>query len=415
LRRCVRRLFEEYFLSFSFNKKVLSFFFITFFSIGFIFSQNITAPEIRAKAAVLLDATTGEVLYSKNPDEEIPPASLTKLMTIHLALEKVSRGEIALDEAVELPPESWWVNQPPRSSLMFLNEGQRVTLRELLLGLAVSSGNDAAVAVAHYASGGVEAFVDDMNREAQLLGLTKTRFVEPSGVSEHNFTTAMEYAQFCRAYINFHPEVTSELHSVKVFTYPKTTNYPPHWMSKKDEITQYNNNNLLGSLGVDGLKTGFIEESGYNIALTAEQNGTRYIAVLLGFPGTISSRAAAQMRSDDGKLLLSWAFDNYQTVKPAMDSFPSVSVWKAAEDTAEIIPMDSLNFTARTNRAEVLNWTINVDEPIIAPLPAGTKVGDIVFYDSEGELNRVPMITKKAIEQGNIFKRIWHSIRLLFL
>jgi D-alanyl-D-alanine carboxypeptidase (penicillin-binding protein 5/6) len=391
-----------------FRKRFFAFFIFVFLSAGFAFSQNIDAPDIRAKAAVLLDATTGEVLYSKNPDEEIPPASLTKLMTIHLALEKVSRGEIALNEEVELPPESWWMNQPPRSSLMFLNEDQQVTLKELLLGLAVPSGNDAAVAVAHYASGGVEAFVEDMNREAEALGLTKTRFVEPSGVSEHNFTTAMEYAQFCRAYINFHPEVMSEFHSVKAFTYPKVTNYPPYWISKKDEITQYNNNTLLGTLGVDGLKTGYIDESGNNIALTAEQNGTRFIAVLLGFP-------TAQMRTEDGKLLLSWAFDNYKTVKPAMDSFPVINVWKAAANQAEIIPMTSLNFTAQTNRAESLQWAITIDEPIIAPLPAGSVVGNIVFYDSQGELNRVPMITKNAVEEGNIFKRIWHSIKLFFM
>jgi D-alanyl-D-alanine carboxypeptidase (penicillin-binding protein 5/6) len=388
------------------NRKIFVFLFV-FLSTGFVFSQNIEAPNLRCKAAVLLDATTGEVLYSMNPDEEIPPASLTKLMTIHLALEKVNRGEIYLDEKIELPKESWWTSQPPRSSLMFLNEGQQVTLWELLLGLAVPSGNDAAVAVAHYASGSVESFVADMNREAQTLGLTKTHFVEPSGVSEHNVTTAMEFAQFCKAYINFHPEVMSELHSVEQFAYPKPENYPSYWTGKKDIIVQDNNNKILGTLGVDGLKTGYIDESGNNIALTAEQNGTRYIAVLLGFP-------TAQMRTDDGKLLLSWAFDNYKTVKPAMESFPAIQVWKAADDQAEIIPMDSLNFTARTNRASPLHWTINIDEPIIAPLPAGTVVGDIVLYDAQGELKRVPMITKNATAEGNIIKRIWHSIRLQF-
>jgi D-alanyl-D-alanine carboxypeptidase (penicillin-binding protein 5/6) len=370
-------------------------------------AQSIDAPEIRAKAAVLLDAATGKVLYTKNPNEEIPPASLTKLMTIHLALEKVNRGEIALNEQVALPSESWWTNQPRGSSLMFLNEGQRVTLWELLLGLAVPSGNDAAVAVAHYASGNVASFVEDMNREARALGLTHTRFVEPSGVSEHNITTALEYAQFCKAYINFHPEVLQELHSVKAFTYPKVTNYPPHWISKKDEIIQYNNNTLLGSLGVDGLKTGYIDESGNNIALTAEQNGTRFIAVLLGFP-------TAKMRADDGRLLLSWAFDTYKTVKPMMESFPAVPVWKAKGNTAEIIPMDSLNFTAQVNRAETLQWTINIDAPIIAPLPAGATIGDIVFYDKQGELHRIPMVTKEIVEKGNIFKRMWHSIKLFF-
>jgi D-alanyl-D-alanine carboxypeptidase (penicillin-binding protein 5/6) len=400
----------EYLLSFSisFNKKFLTFFVIVFLTVGFIFSQTIEGPDIRCEAAVILDATTGEVLYSKNPDKEIPPASLTKLMTIHLALEKVSRGEISLDENIDLPEESWWMNQPWGSSRMWLNEGQLVTLRELLLGLAVASGNDAAVATAFYASGSVEAFAEEMNREARALGLKKTRFVEPSGISEFNITTAMEYAQFCKAYINFHPEVLKELHSVKEFTYPTAKNYPKSWAVNNDDNTHRNNNTLLGTLGVDGLKTGYIDESGNNIALTAEQNGTRFIAVLLGFP-------TAQMRTDDGELLLSWAFDNYKTVKPAMDSFPAIQVWKAAADQAEIIPMDSLNFTARTNRGSPLNWTINIDEPIIAPLPAGAKVGDIVFYDSEGELHSVPMITKNAIDEGNIFKRIWHSIKLFFM
>lgn len=387
------------------NRKIQSFFFIIFLSTGSVFSQTLEAPEIRCKAAVLLDATTGEILYAKNENEEIPPASLTKLMTIHLVLEKVNRGEISLNENIELPEESWWMNQPRGSSLMWLNERQQVTLRELLLGLAVPSGNDAAVAVAHYMSGGVEAFAGEMNREARALGLTQTRFVEPSGISEFNITTAMEYAQFCKAYINLHPETITELHSVAEFAYPKPENYPSYWQGKKDVILHHNNNTLLGTLGVDGLKTGYIDESGNNIALTAEQDGTRFIAVLLGFP-------TAKMRADDGKLLLSWAFDNYKTVKPVMDSFPAVPVWKAAENEAEIIPMDSLNFTARTNRGEPMNWVINIDEPISAPLPAGAVIGNIVFYDSQGELNRVPMIAKNAIQEGNIFKRIWHSIRL---
>ncbi len=403
------------FISQFINRKFLFFLVVAFVSIGAVFAQFEEAPEIRCKAAVLLDAATGEVLYAKNENEEIPPASLTKLMTIHLALQKVSRGEISLDENVELPRESWWVNQPPHSSLMFLNERQRVTLRELLLGLAVASGNDAAVAVAYYASGGVEAFSEDMNREARALGLTQTRFVEPSGISEHNIITAMEYAQFCRAYINFHPEVISSFHSVREFAYPKPENYPAYWTGKKDVILQYNKNALLGTLGVDGLKTGFIEESGYNIALTAEQNGTRYVAVLLGFPGRMSSREAEAMRAEDGERLLAWAFENYKTVKPVLDSFPAIPVWKAAENEAEIIPMDSLYFTARTNRAEPLHWIINIDEPITAPLPAGSVVGNIVFYDSQGELNRVPMIIKEAVIEGNIFKRLWHSIRLFFM
>ncbi len=396
------------------QKKIVSLFFFLA-AAGFIYAQTAEGPQLRCRAAVLLDAATGAVLYSKNADMEIPPASLTKLMTIHVALQKVSLGEISLDEPVPLPRESWAVNQPPRSSLMFLGEGQLVTLRELLLGLAVSSGNDAAVAVAFYASRGIDTFVDDMNREARALGLTKTSFVEPSGISEYNMTTAMEYARFCRAYITLHPEVITQLHSVNEFAYPKLKNYPMNWKGRVGTILQYNKNLLLGTLGVDGLKTGFIEEAGYNIALTAEQNGTRFVAVLLGGPGTIGSREAERIRAEDGKALLSWGFDHYKTVSPVLDSFPEITVWKASRNKAEITPMDSLTFTARTNRGEPLHWIINIHEPVVAPLPAGSVVGDIVFYDNSGELNRVPMVIREPLEKGNIFKRIWHSIRLFFM
>ncbi|MDR2259084.1 MAG: serine hydrolase, partial [Treponema sp.] len=164
------------------------------------------APEPVSRSAVLMDAATGTVLYVKNPDEEIPPASLTKLMTMHIVFEEAAARNISLDKVLSPPRESWAVNQPPRSSLMFLAAGQRTSIRELLLGLAVPSGNDAAVAAALTFAPTVRDFTALMNREARRLGLAKTRFVEPSGISEYNATTAAEFARFCREYIRLHPE-----------------------------------------------------------------------------------------------------------------------------------------------------------------------------------------------------------------
>ena len=264
------------------------------------------ALSLNSRSAVLLDAATGILLYAKNEDEPIPPASLTKLMTIHLALREVAAGRAALDEAMAPPRESWAVNQPPRSSLMFLAAGQRVSLRELILGLAVPSGNDAAVAVALRFAPSVEDFTDRMNREARRLGLEKTRFTEPSGISEYNLTTALEFARFCRIYLREHPETLAEFHSVAEFAYPKAENVAEQYREKPGTIPQTNHNRLLGKVeGVDGLKTGYIDEAGYNIALTAERRGVRLIAVILGAPAGYDGD---RIRDEDGRKLLTCGF-----------------------------------------------------------------------------------------------------------
>ncbi|MDR2483046.1 MAG: serine hydrolase, partial [Treponema sp.] len=183
-------------------------------------------PDLGSQAAVLLDAATGTLLYAKNPDDEIPPASLTKLMTMHIALKEIAAGRASLDEIVPLPRETWAASQPRRSSRMFLASGQRVSLRELFLGMAVPSGNDAALAIALRFAPTVEEFAAMMNAEAGKFGMVKTRFVEPSGISEDNLTTAGEFARFCAAYVTLHPETMREYHSVGSFAYPKAENVP---------------------------------------------------------------------------------------------------------------------------------------------------------------------------------------------
>ena len=155
-----------------------------------------TAPVVNSHAAVLIDAATGALLYSKNPYEEISPASLTKLMTMHLVMKEIEEGRASYDEIIPVTEQSWALRQPPRSSLMFLAPGQIVTLREIMLGLAVSSGNDAAVAAALRLAPTMEDFAHLMTMEARRMGLFVTRFVESSGISEYNMTTAEEFALF---------------------------------------------------------------------------------------------------------------------------------------------------------------------------------------------------------------------------
>jgi len=398
---------------------------ITIFSIAlclFIFNFPVQAqavsahappPQIVSRAAVVMDAATGAFVFLHNPDMEIQPASLTKLMTMHIAFQEIAAGRASLDEIISPPRESWAINQPPRSSLMFLAPGQHVSLRELLLGLAIPSGNDAAVAVALRFAPSVPDFAQRMNREAAAMGLARTRFVEPSGISGHNMTTAREFAHFSRAYLNLWPESLRDYHSVREFSYPMAHNVAGAFRENPGTITQRNRNTLLGTVeGVDGLRTGFIYESGFNIVLTAERGETRFIAVVLGAP---SGQGGDRIRDEDGRRLLEWAFSSYRTVRPSLPALDPARVWRGRQNYAALAVAGSLDFTAHVERGEHIRWRIDASSPLVAPLPAGSQAGFLVLYDIFGELRRVPLVTAWEIERGGFFKRLFDSIRLLFI
>lgn len=378
-------------------------------------SDTIAAPDLLSRSAVLMDATTGALLYQKDADTVIPPASLTKLMTIHLVLEEVAAGHVSLDDRVALPRETWAARQPWGSSLMFLAPGQIVTLREILLGLAVASGNDAAVAAAIHVAGSVEAFVERMNTEAQKLGLGRTHFVDPSGYSEFNLTTANDFTAFCRMYLKRHPQSLIEFHSVREFAYPQPHNLPEAFRDKPGTVIQNNRNLLLGEIeGVDGLKTGYIIESGYNIALTAKRGETRLLAVLLGGPGS-SSAQGGRVRAEDGGKLLNWGFDHFRTIRPVVERLQPIRIWKGSRNQVNLTPADSLEFTAGNDRAATITWQLRHNPVIVAPVAAGDILGELVFSDQFGELRRVPLAAVDAVPRGNFFKRALDGITLFFL
>jgi D-alanyl-D-alanine carboxypeptidase (penicillin-binding protein 5/6) len=369
-------------------------------------------PELGSRAAVVMDAATGTIVYTKNPDEEIPPASLTKLMTMHLTFREIEAGRASLDEIFTPSREGWAVNQPPLSSLMGLAAGHSVSLRDLLLGMAIFSGNDAATATALRFAPSLSGFAEIMNREAAALGLRKTRFVDASGYSEDNMTTAREFAEFCRIYIAAHPYSIRDYHSVVEFAYPRPENLPEQYRGNPGTRLRRNSITLLGRVeGVDGLKTGFIFESGYNIALTAERNSTRFIAIILGGP---SGFGGDRIRDEDGEKLINWAFANYKTIRPTSSPIVPFRVWKGKTNFVEAVPGEPLEFTALTERGENLSWMIEREEPLLAPLPAKSAVGSLVLYDTLGELRRIPLITTEEVERGGFFKRLFDSIRLLF-
>jgi D-alanyl-D-alanine carboxypeptidase (penicillin-binding protein 5/6) len=377
------------------------------------FAANITdplfpadpPPVISARAAVLMDAETGAILFSQNPTAVISPASLTKLMTIHLALRTIRSGKTSPNAIVELPPESWAENQPPRSSLMFLGKNQTVTLGELLLGLAVSSGNDAAVATALHLAHSIEAFTAMMNVEAGRLGLASTRFSEPAGISPANTTSATDFARFCQVYLTEHPESLVLLHSVPSFAYPLAANTG---ISSSRTIVQNNRNTLLGRIdGVDGLKTGFITEAGYNIALTGRRGWTRFIAVLLGASGE-------DERDREGGALLDWGFANFRTLRLEATYLPQTRIWGSKEKYFSLKLGEELTFTVSTSRAGVLQQETELFRYLKAPMSAGKEAGVLIISDEIGELRRIPLILQKEAPQGNFFRVLFDSIEMLF-
>ncbi len=378
---------------------------------------------VHSGAAILIDIASGHVLYEKNADQVIPPASMTKLVVMYVVFQEIATGRISLDDVVPLPPESWAVNAPPMSSLMFLGEGQIVTLRELLLGLAVASGNDAAMAVASYVSGDVESFVQRMNREMELLGLEHTRFVEPSGYSELNLTTPREFAAFARTYINRYPQALESFHSQPSITYPQERNLPAWQAGKENSIFQQSTNKLLGVLpGCDGLKTGFIFESGYNLSLTAKRGNTRFLSVTMRGPGS-GSAEGNRYRVMDGTTLMEWAFSCFAThFKAEVEPMP-VLVLGGRRNSVTLAPSHTTPLTvpALLQGQEPLASAAAVVSQIVlpshleAPVQAGDVVGKISYSVGEVVLEEVPLVAMESVEMGSGLKQLLDKLAIRFL
>ncbi|HPA09242.1 MAG TPA: D-alanyl-D-alanine carboxypeptidase family protein [Treponemataceae bacterium] len=362
-------------------------------------SGSAAMPEpdlVRAKSVLLACADSGEVLFEKNADELIPPASMTKLVAMYTALRAVANGEVSLDDSVALPEESWARNIPPGSSLMFLGPGQNVTMDEILTGMAVVSGNDAAIALACHVSGSVPAFVARMNDEIRRLGLRKTVFVEPSGLSENNRTTAREFASFALSYIREFPETLERYHSKRDLSYPLPGNRAKG--NNEPAVYQRATNTLLATLeGCDGLKTGFIYESGFNICLTAERNGTRFLALIMGGPGR-TIREGVRIRDRDGNSIMEWVFANRRVV-PTRDAVPvPLTVWGGRETSLWAIPAGT-GFMVHPAGALLSVQTV-LPRSINAPIAAGTRIGSVDYLADGKVVHSVPLVADRNIERA---------------
>lgn len=368
------------------------------------FGEALSAvPRIDARAAVVLDAATGTVLFAKNPDLPIPPASLTKLVTIHVVYDEIAAGRLSKDELVTIDPKDCSPSIPYGSSLMYLRPGMKVSVLDLMRGAAVVSGNDAAYALARRVAGSNEAFAVLMTKAMRDLGFPAMRFVEPSGLSELNIVTARDYALFCKRYIELHPEAIAELHSLHYIEFPREE-HATEGFTPKGRIIQYNRNTLvLGYEGCDGLKTGYIIESGYNLAATAKRGDTRFIIVTLGGSESGEYGGGAARRGKDGSALLDWCFGNFVTMAPELPGIKPIRAWYGASKELAVAPGDNLAVTLPLGLKDGLEARVVLPESMDAPVAAGVRVGEVVYSSGGQVLRRVDLLAAADIPRGNIF------------
>lgn len=365
-----------------------------------------------AQSAILIDQASGRVLYQRNADQPFVPASLAKLMSLHIIYEKLADRSISRTDVVSLSAHAWADHQAPGSTLMNLGPGQIVTVEELMKGMAVASGNDAATALAEYVAGSTSSFVRLMNEESKFLGYTTTRFTDPAGVAKDNRVTAREFADFCRRYIDQHPEALVELHSLREFEYPLAQNMPdgrhvPHGTKK-----QYNGNYLVwDGFGVDGLKTGHLDNENFTAAITARRGDMRLIAVLLGVSGR-SLTVGARNRSTDGMALLSYGFRNFTTIELDAPSLAPVRVWRGESRELAIAPSGPVRITARKSELESLAYRVVLSAPVMAPIVRGQEVGALVYSSGAEEVGRIPLLARTDVEEAGLLRRMWDSVVL---
>ena len=353
-------------------------------------------PSINADSYLLVDFDTGAVLVEHNPDLQLPPASLTKLMTAYILAEEVALGRLALDDTVRVSRNAWSQNPVFNgSSLMWIEPGKPVTVAELERGIVISSGNDATVAIAEHIAGSEAAFVDLMNRYAEEMGLTRTHFENSHGLPHpDHLSTARDLATTAVAAIRDHPERYA-VYKEQSYTY--------------NDITQYNRNHLLREdPSVDGLKTGYTRVAGYGLVASAEREGMRLVSVVMGSSSTASRKA-------ETRSLLNYGFRFFETLRPLTPeaSLIEARVWKGQSKQVALGVTDEVVLTLPRSTASI-DTQVGVDEPLVAPLDVNDVVGRVTLFRDGEVVSEVPLRVLQRVEPAGFFARLWDTIVLWF-
>lgn len=354
-------------------------------------------PQIAAKAYLLVDAHSGKVIVEHNADERLAPASLTKMMTGYVLSQQVAEGKVKWEDTAHISHSAWAQNPVfAGSSLMWVEVDTDVSLRDLYYGVVISSGNDASVAIAEHLAGSEDSFADMMNLHAERLGMTNSHFMNSHGLPHpEHYTTARDLAILAKAMIFDHPEDYA-VYAERYFTY--------------NNIRQMNRNELLGEEGVDGIKTGHTSEAGFCLVSSAERDGMRLIAVVMG----TDSRLA---RKEESRKLLAYGSRFFETRKlfAAGDVVQDAKVWAGAGEQVALGVSRDIYLTVPRGQFESLEANSTIDSVIKAPVEQGSEHGTLVVKLGEEELLAEPLRAVSGVERGSFFRVIWDSLVLFFL
>ncbi|MBI2785121.1 MAG: D-alanyl-D-alanine carboxypeptidase [Legionella longbeachae] len=350
------------------------------------------APIINAKAYILIDVNSGKIIAEKNSEERLPPASLTKMMTLYVISNALHHDQIHLNDNVRVSRDAWKIG----GSRMFIKEGQQVPVEDLLKGIIVDSGNDACVAMAEHVGGTENSFTDIMNQQAQNLGMKNSHFTDSTGLPDPNlYTTAKDLAILGRALIVDFPQYY-DWYKQKWFTY--------------NGIRQPNRNRLLWRDNqVDGIKTGHTTEAGFCLVSSAKRENMRLLAVVLGEPSDSS-------RADDSEKLLNYGFRFFEThqLYKSGQSITDLPLYKGvAEKVAVGLNQDQF-ITIPTGQYQRLSITTKIPSHLEAPIKKGDKVGELVVQFDTNILSTRPLYALQDVHAGGFYTRTKDSVRLAF-
>ncbi|MFV2060961.1 MAG: D-alanyl-D-alanine carboxypeptidase family protein [Gammaproteobacteria bacterium] len=352
-----------------------------------------SAPKIPAKAYVLMDFRSGSLLAQQNHDQRIEPASLTKIMTAYAVFHELKNGSIKLEDRVLISEAAWRM----KGSRMFIEVNKRVTVKNLLLGMIVQSGNDASVALAEHVAGSEETFAALMNKHADTLGMTGTHFVNSTGwPNKEHYTTATDLAILARAIITDFPEYY-KWYSVKEFSY--------------NGITQPNRNKLLWiDERVDGMKTGHTDSAGYCLITSAENKGMRLISIVLG-------TKSEKLRVSSSRKLLNYGFRFYEShlLYQANEQLTAQRVYKGEVDEIQLGLMEPLYITIPRGQRKKVNATMTIEPNITAPVFKGQQYGTLDVTLGKTKITSRKLVSTTDIPEGGLWSRMVDSFILLFL
>lgn len=348
-------------------------------------------PSVMGTSWILGDLSSGQVLAAEKPAERVEPASLTKLMTAYVVFAALRDRKISLEGQVEVSERAW---KAP-GARMFIEPRRPVSVDQLIRGMVVQSGNDASIALAEAVAGGEEAFVQMMNREAERLGMKNTRFMNATGLPDpQHYSTAQDLYQLAAALIRDFPAQYAQYYALKEFRY--------------NNIAQPNRNRLLWlDPSVDGVKTGHTEAAGYCLVASSRRGGRRLLSVLLG---TTSESARAQ----ESQKLLNWGFQFFDSVKlyGAGEPVKSLEVWKGEADLVKVGVKGDLFVTVPKGEAEKLKAELVSQQPLIAPLASGQRVGTLRVTLEGKPHGEYPLVALEKVPQAGFFGRAWDTLRL---